>query len=455
MDLMDLKKILIILIALCMTVLPVSAQGSEETAEADGQPAPAAPLPEFPVDTETSVLIGFYWQPAENAENYEVTWRNDAGAQGTLELKAGDGTCLTGSCIAYEEVPGAGTYTWTVTASNGAGSAASEEKTFTVRAGIPEPDAYRPNTALSSQKALTFEWQDVGAGPEEYRIQVLDRDSESICVDRTIPKTSVFAVNGVCYIESGMYLPEGNYSWRVKGQNAAESSGWSAWQDFQLSCADCALGNYLNTVTAALSPNGKVTDPEVRFEWLAVTGAVEYRLTVKDPEGADVLDVTVPSSDCTAFTCTYDPDFEIVPDAVYTWSVSTYGYGGGRWGTAESTLELTHEISPEPVAFISPADQGMLDPEDPQVIWTDPGSSAAAFRLIICDAEGEALLYTDLTREDAWCDGQTCSIVFMEIPEGDGYRIYVTPYSETNTPGTAAALTFSCSYGTDQPSETD
>lgn len=455
---MDLKKILIIFIALCLTVLPVSAQDAAEPAGAEEAPAaeaPAAPVPEYPVDTETSALIGFYWQPAENAETYEVAWRNEAGAQGTLELKGSDGTCQTGRCVAYEEVPGAGNYTWSVTASNEAGSAASEEKTFTVRTGIPEPDAYRPNTALNSLKALTFEWQDVGAGPSEYRIQVMDRESEAICIDRTIPKASVFAVNGVCYIESGMYLPEGNYRWRVKGQNAEESSGWSAWQDFQLSCADCVLGNYLNTVTAALAPNGKVTDPDVKFEWLTVTGAVEYRLTVTDPEGTNVLDVTVPSADCTAFTCTYDPDFEIVPDVAYTWSVSTYGYGGGRWGTAESALELTREISPEPVAFVSPADQGMLDPEAPQVIWTDPGSSAAAFRLIICDAEGEALLYTDLTREDAWCDGQTCSIVFMEIPEGEGYRVYVTPYSETNTPGASAALTFSCSYSTDQPSETN
>ena len=47
-----------------------------------------------------------------------------------------------------------------------------------------------------------------------------------------------------------------------------------------------------------------------------------------------------------------------------------------------------------------------------------------------------------MTRDEAWCDGKTCSIVFMEIPEGNGFTISVTPISESNLAGESAALTF-------------
>lgn len=440
---MDLRKIMIFIMItlLCLTALPAFAQESEETEEIPAA-VPEAPVPEYPVNAETTEIIGFYWTPSANAENYEVSWRNEQGTEGSVELADSSWSCQMGRCIAYEEVPGAGSYTWTVTASNEAGSAVSEESAFTVRMGIPTPDAYRPSSALNSRKALTFEWQAVGSAPTEYRIQVLDRNSGTICVDRTIPAAAIYVVNGECYIETDIYLPEGEYSWRVQGSNETERSGWSGWREFQLSCADCYLGNYMNTVTAVYSPNGRTLDPDLRYEWLAVTGASYYQLNMKDASGTDVLTESVLASVCGDFTCSYDPDLTLTPGEVYTWSLSTCGATGARWGTAEGTVGLIETADAPAVAFTGPADNGTLDPEYPQVVWTDPGIAAASFRLIVCDAEGNALLYTDLTREDAWCDGQTCSVVFMEIPEGTGYRIYVTPYSETNTPGPTAALTF-------------
>ena len=435
------------------SAMPAVQENSEETAS-ESQPAeepadepavtepPSAPVPEHPVSTEMTEKAGFYWKPSENAEHYEVRWKHSDGTEGSSELKADDGTCAAGLCITYEPLP-VGSYTWKVSAVNEAGTAESEEAGFTVRAGIPSPEAYRPASTLNSQRGITFEWEDAGSSVSEYRIQTAVRETGQICVDRTIPADQIWIGNGICYLETDVYLPEGNYSWRVQAGDGTDVSGWSAWVDFQVNCPDCLLGTYINTVTAGIYPNGQITETEPVFEWLAVTGATYYLLNVTDAENASILDVKVPSSNCTLTTCSYDPELSLTPGKAYRWTVSTYGGYDARWGTYEGTAEpvapaaFTGEIS-----FVNPAENGRLDPEIPLIIWTDPGNSAAAFRLEILDKAGEELYYGDLTRDGAWCDGKTCSIVFMEIPEGDGFTISVTPLSESNLAGETVSLTF-------------
>ncbi len=415
---------------------------------------PSAPSPDYPVDTETGELIGFYWTPSENAEHYEIRWKRSDGTEGSSELKAEDGTCAAGRCITYEQMPGEGSYTWTVTAVNEAGTAVFEEAAFTVRAGVPAPEAYRPASAVSSQRGITFEWEDAGSAATEYRIQAAVRETGRICADRTIPTDRIWIGNGLCYLETDIYLPEGNYSWRVQAGNGTDVSGWSGWVDFQVNCPDCLLGTYLNTVTAGIYPNGRITETGPAFEWLAVTGATYYLLNVTDAEGAVLLDEKVPASNCTLTTCSFDPELTLDTGKAYRWTVSTYGGYDARWGTYEGTAEpaepavFTGEIS-----FVYPAENGGLDPEIPLIIWTDPGKSAAAFRLEIRDEAGEGLYYGDLTRDEAWCDGKTCSIVFMEIPEGKGFTISVTPISESNLPGGSVSLTFNGDTGDPVPEE--
>lgn len=420
-----------------------AGSGEEPEEEPKGIEPPTAPVPDYPVDTETTELAGFYWKPSENAEHYEVSWKRSDGTEGSSELKAEDGTCAAGLCITYEQMPGDGSYTWTVRAVNEAGTAESEEAAFTVRSGVPSPEAYRPASTLNSQRGITFEWEDAGSSVSEYRIQTAVRETGRICVDRTIPVSQIWIGNGICYLETDIYLPEGNYSWRVQAGNGTDVSGWSAWIDFQVSCPDCMLGTYLNTVTAGIYPNGRITENDPVFEWLAVTGATYYLLNMTDAEGSALLDVKVPSSNCTLTTCSYDPKLSLETGKAYTWTVSTYGGYDARWGTYEGTAEPFEPAAfSGEITFVNPAENGMLDPEIPLIIWTDPGRSAAAFRLEIRNEAGEELFYGDLTRDEAWCDGKTCSIVFMEIPEGNGFTINVTPLSESNLAGETVSLIF-------------
>ena len=441
-----------VLSAAAMPTAQENSEGSTAVSETEEVPEeetavtepPAAPIPDYPVDTETTELVGFYWIPSDNAEHYEVSWKRSDGTGDSTELKADDGTCAAGLCITYEQMPGDGSYTWTVSAVNEAGTAASEEAAFTVRTGIPSPEAYRPATTFNSQKAVVFEWEDAGSSATEYRIQTAVRETGQICLDRTIPAGQIWIGNGLCYLETDVYLPEGNYSWRVQAGNGTEVSDWSAWVDFQVNCPDCLLGTYLNPITAGIYPNGRITETEPVFEWLAVTGATYYLLNVTDAEGNVVLDEKIPSLNCDLTTCRYDPELTLTAGKTYNWILSTYGGYDARWGTYEGTAEPAEPATVTgEIAFVNPAENGKLDPEIPLIIWTDPGKSAASFLLEIRNEAGEALFADEMTRDEAWCDGKTCSIVFMEIPEGNGFTISVTPVSESNLAGGSAELTFS------------
>lgn len=419
-----------------------------ESAETSGEEAvpidtPEAPVPEAPQGEFSSKTMGFYWAPSKNASFYDVHWQNDRGYEDVLELENDDWTCQMGRCILFAELPSDGNYTWTVTAGNEGGTAESEEISFTIPSMIPAPDAYRPNTTLSNQRPLTFEWEDVGYNTTTFRIQVMDVNTDQICIDTRYNSDAMKHVNGVCFLETEEYLPSGSYVWRVQGANDSSVSDWSGWQTFDISCPECQAGTYLNSTSAAIFPNGITIEAHPRFVWRAVTGAESYQLEIKDSKGTIILDENVPSTNCQLELCGYVPELTLSNGESYTWTTTTYGWNNSYWGSANGAFSYVKpNIEIKQISFIVPENTVSLDPDNQQIIWTDPGKEAAAFRLGIRENGEDWLFVSDLSREEAWCDGLTCSIQFHTIPEGDNYEIVVIPYTEYNTPGNAASLTF-------------
>ena len=414
---------------------------------------PEAPVGENPQGNFASRAMGFYWEPSQNADYYEVSWKNDQGYSETLQLKNDDWTCRMNRCIVYTELPSDGNYTWTVSAVNEGGSTASEELQFTIPALVPTPDAYRPDAAHPSHKPLIFEWEDAGSNVSAYRIQAAETDNYQICLDLWYDENSINHVNGVCYLETDIYLPSGSYVWRVQGSNSTSVSNWSSWVPFTVTCAECDLGTYLNTATAAVYPIGISTDTAARFVWKTVTGAQSYQLEVKDAQEVILLDENVSAANCRLELCTYSPDLTFTDGERYTWSISTYGWNNSFWGSANGAFVCripAGEI--DDISFISAEDNMALDPDNAQIIWTDPGAEAVSFRIGIRSSEGEWSFISDLSREDAWCDGITCSIQFYTIPDDSDYEIVVIPYSEFNVPGNAAVLSFSSRGGDEKGS---
>ena len=422
------------------TAVPESTPEPEATPEPTTPPL-TVPVLKNPQGELASTAMGFYWTPSENAEWYEITWKHESGTRDTLVMESDDWTCQMGECILYAELPANGSYTWTVTAANENETAASEESTFTVRSGIPAPDAYRPNTSLNNQKQLVFEWEDTG-NPAAFRIQVADVTTDQICLDKTYSADAVLRINGVCYLETGDYLASGSYQWRVQSSSSSAVSAWSDWTAFSVVCTDCNLGNYLNTNSAAIYPKGMTIGPNVSFVWQAVTGAVSYQLEIRDSRGGILLNQEISPQSCQLETCSMESALEFTAGESYSWSISAYGWNNSFWGSDESTFTIAVIPEMQDFHYIGPEPNTSLDPDNQQIVWSDPGVSTPVFRLGIRDAAGEWLFITDMSREKAWCDGITCSVQFQDIPAGEGYEIVLIPYNEFNLPGQAVSLTF-------------
>ena len=109
-----LLGIVFCLIAMIWTGIPVNAeplrQEEEPAAETEEAPAvvPDVPVQVYPAGSLVSRELGFYWEPAENAESYQVNWENDRGGKGELERENSDWTCRSGRCTVFAEMPSDG-----------------------------------------------------------------------------------------------------------------------------------------------------------------------------------------------------------------------------------------------------------------------------------------------------------------------------------------------------------
>ncbi len=411
-------------------------------------PKPKAPVQECPIGRYIVRSLGFYWAPSKYATSYTVKWHNDRGQEGTLKLSNSDQTCKNGRCIVYGSMPGIGKYAWTVTAENKSGSATSGEMRFEIASNISIPTAYSPNGTIVNRYFPEFQWEDVRDGAIAYRIQVVGKYDNRIRMDRWFDVKDIYVGNGICYVKTDLFLPAGTYCWRVQARNKDFPSGWSSWLDFYVECDYCNYQHvnykpYTNTVPRTSYPAGIITSLSPEFQWQTLTGASYYIVKAVNSSGTQMFERQVSSSNCTLELCTYNPQFKFPSNGVYTWTVSGYGANGGYWGSASGSFEIRAEIVMKPISFVSPEQNGYLNQDTPVIIWTDPGETTALFNVEIYDKNNNLLLNADLNREQAWCDGITCSIAFQSIPDAENYRIAITQYSELNTKGGSIELVFS------------
>ena len=430
------------------TIPPTQTQTPTMTPTATPKPKPKAPVQECPTGRYIVRNLGFYWAPSENAESYLVEWWNDRGQKGSLTLSNSDVTCQNKRCIASATLPGVGNYAWTVTAKNESGTARSGEMKFEIASNITTPQAYRPDGTIVNRTYPSFEWEDVRDGAIEYRIQVVGKYDSRIRMDRWFNVNDIYVGNRICYVQTDLFLPAGTYSWRVQARNKDFSSGWSSWRDFYVECDYCNYNNvyynnYANTVPSCSFPAGTITVNKPEFQWRTLTGASYYMVKLLDSSGKTLFEKQVPNSNCTIELCTWNPDYTFTKNGNYTWSVAGYGGNGLLWNTAYGSFTYQGTVVMKAMSFLRPAQNGYLTDEAPVILWTDPGEAAALFHIEIFSNANVQLFSADLNREQAWCDGNTCSIEFKTIPDAENYRITVTPYSEFNTKGDMISLVFS------------
>lgn len=405
---------------------------------------PKAPVQECPKGEYHKRNLGFYWAPSEGADKYVVNWKHESGEKGSITLSNSDKTCQNGRCIAYAYMPKTGKYSWTVTAINEAGKASSGKMSYKVLTNITTPDPYSPKGSISNRKFPVFSWADVKDKVKEYRLQIVGKWNGCVYLDRWYEAT---CQNGACYVQLNNFLPSGSYSWRVRGNNGEFDSNWSKWMDFSVACDYCYVGtqyygSYSNTVPTPSYPVSTITTKQPFFQWAALTGAVNYRVVIMNSNGGTIHEAMVPSSSCNGETCTYQSTYVLPGNGSYTWSVDAYGPNSVRWGSSAGSFRVEIDEPLGKIEFLVPENHGYLDNETPMIYWTDP-VNASLFSLEILNNAGETLLMAQITPDDAWCDGTSCSIEFTSIPDGQDYQIRLTPYSDYNTPGETVSLTFS------------
>ena len=428
------------------TEAPTEKPTEKPTEEPTPLPAPAAPIQECPVGRYKVRSLGFYWAPSEYAETYTVEWNNDRNQKGSITLSNTDPTCKKGRCIAYTSLPGVGKYVWTVTAKNSSGSARSKAMSFEIVTNVSTPTPYLPNSTIFNHTYPSFQWEDVRDGVTEYRIQIVGKYDNRIRYDRWFDVNDIYIGNGVCYVQTNLFLPAGSYSWRVLGCNEDFCSRWSYWLDFYVECDYCNYnntyyGNYANTVPSTSYPTAVIQTFTPEFQWRTLTGASYYIVRLSDQSGKQLFERQVPSSNCTVEMCTWDPSYKLPGNGSYSWTVSGYGANGGLWGSSTGSFTVQAEIKMDPLTFVSPEQNGYLSQDAPMIIWTDPGEVIVLSSVEIFSDNNESLLKADLDRDQAWCDGTTCAVAFRSIPDGK-YRITVTPVSEYNTIGETVGLVF-------------
>ena len=430
------------------TQTPTPTMTPTATPTATPKPKPKSPVQECPIGRYIVRNLGFYWAPSENAESYLVEWWNDRGQKGSLTLSNSDVTCQNKRCIASATLPGEGKYAWRVTAKNASGTARSGEMKFEIASNITPPQAYRPDGTIVNRTYPSFEWEDVRDGAIEYRIQVVGKYDSRIRMDRWYSVKDIYVGKGLCYVKTDLFLPAGTYSWRVQALNQDFTSGWSAWRDFYVECDYCNYNNvyynsYANTVPSCSYPVGTITVNKPEFQWRTLTGASYYMVKLLDSAGKTLFENQVPSSNCTIELCKWTPNYTLTKNGNYSWSVAGYGGNGALWNIAYGSFTYQGKVVMKPMSYLRPAQNGYLTDEAPVILWTDPGEAAALFHIDIFSNANALLFSADLNREQAWCDGNTCSIEFKTIPDANNYRITVTPYSEFNTKGDMISLVFS------------
>ena len=400
--------------------------------------APGKPSLVKPNGSYTSSTVNFVFKPAANAESYQVTWLSQWGQTGTKTLSASDSTCLSGDCYVSDVMPSIGSFSWYVTASNSAGSTKSDTMYFTINLEVSAPTGYSPSGTVSNNQPFTYTFSKVQDNTYQYNVRVYKAYSNTQVGDYYWNVSDLSCSGGYCSGTASSTLDSGSYYWMVRARTNNDVSSWSSPVYFNTNTYTYTP----NTVPTPFSPVGIIKTATPIFSWKPITGATAYWITVYDSSNKSIFSGYTDNSVCSYQSCSYSPDFKLPVAGNYSWRITGGTSTGVIWNyaTAAFSYEATEPL--EKVELLSPADNGEIYVNEARIVWVDPLDKADSFKLVIRDESGAALLNTTLDREAAWCDNETCTIEFSQIPLHVLYTLEITPVSSSGESGETTSLNF-------------
>jgi hypothetical protein len=196
-----------------------------------------------------------------------------------------------------------------------------------------------PDNHSTSSNVVTFSWQAVpqAAG---YRIQIATPN---------IVNAVAFLVDSVITSATFSFpLTPGNYSWRVRAENANSSTGYS---ERSLVVVESSTLDGLTPILQLPAPNAAVRSTSLTFTWAALTGVEDYRFEVRvgSQTGELVLAQLVEATSLTQ---------DDLAEGTYTWGVQ------GQNSTSTSAFSYrslrVDRTAPSTPVLLTPAANGTL-----------------------------------------------------------------------------------------------
>ncbi len=209
------------------SIVPQNAAGSGASTSMNFQvqapPAPTLSSPSGAVATSTPTFTWSASTGATAATSYELKVTNGATTVYQLPYTAAQ-ACSGASCSATPTTAlTAGSYGWSVKATNAAGSTWSSSLAITYGSAPAAPTLTSPTGPMTAISP-TFSWT-ASTGATSYYIQVLDSANVSK-YQNTLTPTSQYCSAGQCSVTPGLNLVVGgDYTWSVTAQNTAGSAG--------------------------------------------------------------------------------------------------------------------------------------------------------------------------------------------------------------------------------------
>lgn len=202
------------------------------------------------------------WQPADNADFYELEVKDKAGDVFFSETE------ITATQFEIDGLHPDAFYTWRVRAANEDGNGSwSEEYKFRTKAPVPAmvqltaPDS----AALSVSNSPVFTWQPVPFAQYYELVVAEDEDFEQIAASFSAVETTTLQVSGL--------NTNTGYFWKVRAKNPSGTGAWSAEWPFTTS----SLGTPL-----ALYPADNATQMplDATLKWSRAENALSYHLEI-------------------------------------------------------------------------------------------------------------------------------------------------------------------------------
>jgi hypothetical protein len=289
-----------------------------------------------PPDNEilSSGNVRYEWTKAIGSKYYYLEVKNSAGVPVIKQWYNEDEFTSATCSKTPSEILDPGAYTWRIQTWNCESDPSeptwSSQRHFTVCTSTTVPGRATltyPKGTIGTRNP-TFVWNTV-SGATKYYLKVTNAINPTVVIFEDEYDDIEVVDSGICSINPGLDLPEGNYRWWIQAKSCQNNGPWSYYASFRF--ANVSPGK-----PVPISPRGLISASNPTFIWTSVQSATKYYLQVENEAGTFVevedfaAEEVTQGTRCSAILRLTLPD----DDTDYFWRVQASNDAGpGLWSS--------------------------------------------------------------------------------------------------------------------------